>query len=488
GFRLRQRARPRAAAAPAPRRLRFRARRLAQPLAGPAPAPARRRRHRHGGGRGHRRRGGRHRARSRRHLRRPARRRLGRPGLDHRRLRRRRPAGLGHRRPHHAAGGHRRAQRRLAALRAPARARLRIRRRRRLLHHRRGHPDGHHRAHDRARDRPPAPGAAAVRPHRRLRGDRRPARGQAAQPDAVRARSRGLHRRRPAPARTREHPPPRPPRRPSRGAARRGDRPRHLRLLPRRPRRAAALDPLQPRCQRGGRHRAAPVRVPRRGPGPAQRRRPAPPLDERPALVAPLAGRQARPGRGGGLRDPLPALPRAADPGRAHQARVARSDPLPPAPGRPRRRALRGPEVPIDVPGRRPAQGRLRRPQRHRRRDHVQDTRGPARDPDRPGAAQVLDRRAPAAAQRAARGDEPRGSAPVDRAGGRGPVGGLARPPARPASGPHRPLADLGALGHHRRGDGPLRLHLCRRLVAGPRRRDPLRHHARRPQRPRRLL
>ena len=59
----------------------------------------------------------------------------------------------------------------------------------------------------------------------------------------------------------------------------------------------------------------------------------------------------------------------------------------------------------------------------------------------------------------------------TDAAGGE-----LAPAPARAAPRPDRPVAGLRALAEPLPGDGPLRLPVRRRLVAGPRHRDPARH------------
>ena len=97
---------------------------------------------------------------------------------------------------------------------------------------------------------------------------------------------------------------------------------------------------------------------------------------------------------------------RCSSPPRSRSAERQGPDLLPPDPHRPRPEAVHDHQVPHDGARRRGAQGRGRppeRPLRPRRRAHVQDPRRPAPDDGRPVPAQVLDRRVPAALERAAR-------------------------------------------------------------------------------------
>ena len=106
----------------------------------------------------------------------------------------------------------------------------------------------------------------------------------------------------------------------------------------------------------------------------------------------------------------------AARDGRDRRAvQLARPDRLPVDAAGDRRQAVRVPEVPHDVPRRRPAPGRPRVAQRGDRRA-LQDARRPAHDARRQAPAQVLDRRAAAALQRPARRDVARRPAPAARA------------------------------------------------------------------------
>ena len=162
---------------------------------------------------------------------------------------------------------------------------------------------------------------------------------------------------------------------------------------------------------RRGHHRRP--RVPAAGGGRARRRVPParrprprravddgdphPPRGVRPGPVGAAVRAQAAGLRGRRLRDEADLRHRRGDaaaarvqPGDPHHRRdrlahLARAGLLPLAAPRHRRRAVRLPEVPHDVPRRRPAPGGPRVAQRGRRRD-LQDPRRPAPDPDRPAS------------------------------------------------------------------------------------------------------
>ncbi len=91
----------------------------------------------------------------------------------------------------------------------------------------------------------------------------------------------------------------------------------------------------------------------------------------------------------------------------------------------------------------------------------------------RPHHAPLLARRAAAAVQRAEGRDEPGRAAAADLPGDGGAGRGLAPAAAGAATGPDRPLAGLRAFAEPLPGDGPLRLPVRRRVVAGARHRDP---------------
>ena len=93
------------------------------------------------------------------------------------------------------------------------------------------------------------------------------------------------------------------------------------------------------------------------------------------------------------------------------QAHVSGPGVLPAGARRARRPGLPHVEVPHDGPGRAPAAGRSRAPQRDGGRRDVQDRRRPARHAGRPDPAPREPRRAAAAVERAARRDEPRRAA-----------------------------------------------------------------------------
>ena len=94
----------------------------------------------------------------------------------------------------------------------------------------------------------------------------------------------------------------------------------------------------------------------------------------------------------------------------------------------------------------------------------VQDRRGPPRHARRQADAPHLARRAPAAAQRPARRDEPGRAAPAGTRRGRAHRG-LAAPAARRQTGDDRPLADLRLRSDPHARDGQDRLPVRRELV-----------------------